>query len=155
MKKYSFTKSYKVHPLLILTQVKIQKFLITTPTLWWKLITILTFLPVHTSTWCEELTHWKRPWCWERLRAGGEGDDRGWDGRMASLTQWTWVWANSEMVKDRENAAVHGVTESDTTERLNKDQQFSLFHNSLAFLYNFTMYLCSLKKQRFLPAFET
>ena len=47
------------------------------------------------ATWCEELTHWKRPWCWERLRAGGEGDDRGWDGWMASLTQWTWVWINS------------------------------------------------------------
>ena len=38
---------------------------------------------------------WKRPWCWERLRAGGEGDDRGWDGWMASLTQWTWVWVDS------------------------------------------------------------
>ena len=47
------------------------------------------------AIWCEELTHWKRPWCWERLRAGGEGDDRGWDGWMASLTQWTWVWACS------------------------------------------------------------
>ena len=47
------------------------------------------------ATWCEELTHWKRPWCWERLRTGGEGDDRGWDGWMASPTQWTWVWANS------------------------------------------------------------
>ena len=44
---------------------------------------------------CEELTHWKRPWCWERLKVGGEGDDRGWDGWMASLTWWTWVWANS------------------------------------------------------------
>ena len=43
----------------------------------------------------EELTHWKRPWCWERLGAGEEGDDRGWDGWMASLTQWTWVWVNS------------------------------------------------------------
>ena len=43
-----------------------------------------------------ELTHWKRPWYWERLRAGGEGDDRGWGGWMASLTQWTWVWVNSE-----------------------------------------------------------
>ena len=42
-----------------------------------------------------ELTHWKRPWCWERLKAGGEGDNRGWDGWMASLTQWTWVWVNS------------------------------------------------------------
>ena len=47
------------------------------------------------ASWCEELTYWKRPWCWERLRAGGEGDDRGWDGRMASLTQWTWVWVDS------------------------------------------------------------
>ena len=46
-------------------------------------------------TWCKELTHWKRPWCWERLKAGGEGDDRGWDGWMASPTQWTWVWVNS------------------------------------------------------------
>ena len=46
-------------------------------------------------TWCEELTHLKRPWCWERLRAGGEGDDRGWDGWMASPTQWTWVWVDS------------------------------------------------------------
>ena len=44
---------------------------------------------------CEELTHWKRPRCWEGLGAGGEGDDRGWDGWMASPTQWTWVWVNS------------------------------------------------------------
>ena len=44
---------------------------------------------------CEELTHVKKPWCWERLRAGGKGDNRGWDGRMASLTQWSWVWVNS------------------------------------------------------------
>ena len=47
------------------------------------------------ATWCEELTHQKRPWCWERLKAGREGDGKGWDGRMASLTQWTWVWADS------------------------------------------------------------
>ena len=47
------------------------------------------------ATWCEELTHLKRPWCWERLTAGGEGDDKGWDGWMASLTQWTWVWVSS------------------------------------------------------------
>ena len=47
------------------------------------------------ATWCKELTHWKRPWCWEGLGAGGEGDDRGWDGWMASLTRWTWVWVNS------------------------------------------------------------
>ena len=47
------------------------------------------------GTWCEELTHLKRPWCWERLRAGGKGDARGWGGWMASPSQWTWVWANS------------------------------------------------------------
>ena len=47
------------------------------------------------ATWCKEGTHWKRPWCWERLRAEGEGDDRGWDGWMASPTQWTWVWVDS------------------------------------------------------------
>ena len=47
------------------------------------------------ATWCKELTHWKRPWFWERLKAGREGDDRGWDGWMASLTQWTWVWVSS------------------------------------------------------------
>ena len=48
------------------------------------------------AMWCEELTHWKRPWCWERLKAGGEGDNRGWGGWMASLTQRTWVWASSQ-----------------------------------------------------------
>ena len=47
------------------------------------------------ATWCKELSHWKRPWCWERLKAGGEGDDRGWDGCMPSLTQCTWVWVGS------------------------------------------------------------
>ena len=47
------------------------------------------------ATSCKEWTHWKRLWCWEGLGAGGEGDDRGWDGWMASLTWWTWVWVNS------------------------------------------------------------
>ena len=47
------------------------------------------------ATWCGELTHLKRPWCWERLKAGGEGDDRGWDGWLGSLTQWAWVWVSS------------------------------------------------------------
>ena len=46
------------------------------------------------ATWCKDLTHWKRIWCWERLKAGREGGYRGWDGCTASLTQWTWVWAS-------------------------------------------------------------
>ena len=51
--------------------------------------------PNTLATWYEELTHLKRLWCRERLRAGGEGDNRGWDGWMASPTQWTWIWVNS------------------------------------------------------------
>ena len=47
------------------------------------------------ATWCEEEMHLKRPQCCERLKVGGEGDDRGWDGWMALLTRWTWVWVNS------------------------------------------------------------
>ena len=47
------------------------------------------------ATWWEELTHWKRSWCWVILKAGGEGGDKGWDGWMASPIQWTWVWASS------------------------------------------------------------
>ena len=49
--------------------------------------------PNTLATWCEELSCWKRPWCWERLKVGGEGDDRGWGGWLASPTQRTWVWA--------------------------------------------------------------
>ena len=52
-------------------------------------------VPYHCGHLMRRLTHWKRPWCWERLRAGGEGGSRGWDGCMASPTQRTWVWANS------------------------------------------------------------
>ena len=51
--------------------------------------------PQCLATWCKELTYLKRPWCWERLKAGGEGDNRGWDGWMALPSQWTWVWASS------------------------------------------------------------
>ena len=68
------------------------------------------------ATWCEELTHLKRPWCWERLKAGGEGDNRGWDGWMASRTQRTWV-------SDGQGGLVccspWGLKESDTTKRMN------------------------------------
>ena len=83
------------------------------------------------ATWCEEPTHLKRPWCWERLKAGGEGNNRGWDGWMASLTQWTWVWMNSgelwELVMDKVSwhAAVHGIAKSQTRLR---DWTERIFH---------------------------
>ena len=70
----------------------------------------------------EEMTHLKRPWCWERLKTGGEGDNRGWDGWMASLTLWTWVWASSRVGEGQGSLACcspWGHKESDTTERLN------------------------------------
>ena len=78
------------------------------------------------DTWCEELTHWKRLWCWKRLKAGGGGDDRGWNGWMASPTQWTWVWASSrkwwrtgkpDMLRE------WGHKESDITEQLNNNNK--------------------------------
>ena len=83
-----------------------------------------TFIFFHSSgswkcntvvTWCEELAHLKRSWSWERLKAGGEVDDRGWDGWMASLTQRMWVWVNSGnwwWARRPGCAAVHGVSKS-------------------------------------------
>ena len=66
----------------------------------------------------KKLTYWKRPF-WERLTAGGEGDDRAWDGWMASPTEWIWVWVNSGSWWWTGRPGVHGVAESDTTEWLN------------------------------------
>ena len=56
---------------------------------------MLKLKPQYFGHLMRKLTHWKRLWCWEGLGAGGEGDDRGWDGWMASLTRWTRVWVNS------------------------------------------------------------
>ena len=75
------------------------------------------------ATWCEEPTYWKRPWYWEGLKAGGERDDRGWDGWMASQTQWTWVWqthGDSEGQGGLVCCNPWGLKESDTTGWLNK-----------------------------------
>ena len=89
------------------------------------------------ATWCEELIHLKRPWCWERLRAGGEGDNRGWDGLMASPTRWMWVWENSRSWWFRPtlgglaccNSWVH--KESDTTEQLNWTESKFKFYSDI------------------------
>ena len=87
------------------------------------------------ATSCEELTHWKRLWCWEGLGAGGEGDDRGWDGRMASLTRWTYVWVNSGSWWWTGRPGMlqfTGHKESDTTERLNwTGQEVKMLRNSM------------------------
>ena len=68
------------------------------------------------TIWCEELTHLERPWCYERLKAGEEGEDRGWDGWMASPTQWIWVWLNSGSWWC---CSPRGHKELDLTEQLN------------------------------------
>ena len=60
----------------------------------------------------EEPTHWKIPWCWGRLRVGGEGGNRGWDGWMVSPTQWTWVWANSGRQWRTGKSGVYGVAKT-------------------------------------------
>ena len=74
------------------------------------------------ATWCKQLFHWERPWSWERLRARGEGENRGWDGWLASLTQWTGVWVDSGVGDGRGGLACctsWGHKELDTTEGLN------------------------------------
>ena len=83
---------------------------------WWS----WNFSTLGTS--CEELTHWKRLWCWEGLGAGGEGDDRGWDGWMASPTRWKWVFWTPGVGDGQGGLACcysWGRKESDTTEQLN------------------------------------
>ena len=77
---------------------------------------------ISLATWCKELTHWKRPWCWKRLKAGGKGDDRGWNCWMASPAWWTCIWASSGNWWWTEKPGVlqsMGCKESDMTERLN------------------------------------
>ena len=87
------------------------------------------------AIWCKELTHWKSPWSWERLRAGREVGDRAWDGWMASQTQWTWVWANSGDSEGQGNLVCYcswDCKESDMTSWLNIKRQrlFCLFSSS-------------------------
>ena len=110
---------------------------------------------IQYSNSCEELTHWKRLWCWERLKAGGERDDRGWDCWMASLTQWTWVWVNSRSwwwtgrpgvlwSMGLQRVGHDWATELNWTESLcihYKDQDYVLC-NFLAWVFNLRYLLC-------------
>ena len=76
------------------------------------------------AAWCEELTPWKRPWCWKRLKAGGEGDDRECDGWMASPTRWTWVCAALGVGDAQGSLACCSswvCKESDTTQQVNNN----------------------------------
>ena len=91
-------------------------------------------------TWCEEMTHWKRPWCWERLKAGGEGRNRGRDGWMASLTQWTWVWANSRWWRTGKPGVLQSmgsqrVRHNLATEQQQLDSDIQHIFMYLSFLY--------------------
>ena len=82
------------------------------------------------ATWCKELTHWKRPWSWERLKAGGQGNYRGWDIWMASLTQRTWVWVNpgfGDVQGGLSCCNPWGLKELDMTEQLSWTQYFLFY----------------------------
>ena len=86
------------------------------------------------TTLCEQLTHWKRPWSWQRLRARGEEGDRGWGGWIASLTQRTWVWANPGR---QSRTGRPGVLQSMVSQRIRHDlateQQKQLWHSTSLF----------------------
>ena len=118
----------------------------------------------NSGTWCEELTHWKRSWCWKRLKAKGEEGSTVWDGwqhHWFSGHEFEQLW---EIVKDREawHAALHGVAESWTRlSRLNNNDNshlaifcahvtylcmFFLHYRDIIMLYYFTKLLIILKK---------
>ena len=106
----------------------------------------------YLATWCEELTHWKGPWCWERLESGGELEDRGWDGWMALLTQWTWVWAGSGSWWWREKPVVLQSMGSqrfrhDWVTELNwTDSHWTEVHKQIAyFIFSHIVYVNKLK----------
>ena len=82
------------------------------------------------------LTQLKRPWCWESLKVGGEGDNGGWDGWMASLTQWTWVWVNS---RSWWWTGKHGVLQSMGSQKVGNDwaTEVNWTEYSTVYMYHF------------------
>ena len=115
------------------------------------------------ATCWEELTHWKRSWCWEILKAGGEGGDRVWDDWMTSLTQWTWVWANARRWWKMEawHATIQGVKKSwiqlnDWTVCLTNVDWFSkIWHTCV--INNYLLYKFTFTKSEFTsyPTYDT
>ena len=95
------------------------------------------------ATSCEELTHWKRPWWWEKVKVGGEGDDRGWDVWMASLTQWIWVWVNSRIWRWTGRP---GVLQSMRLQRVRQDwatgRNWTDFPYHYFITVNLSLYVC-------------
>ena len=89
------------------------------------------------AAWWKELTHWRRPWCWERLKVGGEGDDRGWDGWMASPTRWTWVWVGYGSWTGKP-----GVLQSMGSQRVGHDWTTELKAMDKGIFKNMCMWLC-------------
>ena len=84
--------------------------------------------PPNAKNWL----NWERPWCWERLKSGGERDDRGWDGWMASLTQWTWVWASS---RSWWLAGKPGMLQSMGLQRVGHDSETELMNKNIVIYY--------------------
>ena len=114
------------------------------------------------ATWCKELTHLKRPWCWERSKAGGEGDGRGWDGWLASLPQWTWVWVSSRSWWWTGKPGVlqsMGRKKSDRTEwldwtELNHFYYFSIFYTLSQRITWYILSLSDIAKKTFFISWE-
>ena len=88
-----------------------------------------------------KVTHLKRPWCWERLKATGEGGSRGWDGWMASPTQWTWIWANS---RTQWGTGKPGILQSVGLQRVGHDWVTEQQQNKYLYLYKYNVLFYSM-----------
>ena len=87
--------------------------------------------------WCKEPTHWKSPWCWGSLKAKGEEGSRGWDCSVASQTQWTWIWANSEREWSTRKPGVPQSMDSQELDTTGVTEQLS-----------FCAFVCQTKKKK-------
>ena len=114
----------------------------------------------YLATWCKELTHWKRAWCWERLNVGGEGNDRGWDTWMASPTLWMSVWVNSWSWWWTGRPGVLRFTGSqrvghDWATELNWSSRLPLLHSQVCFIPKSASTLLSLCRNHKLSSWKT